>query len=204
MRGIAGPERIWHLPEDIDRLVQAVYGDDPFEAEEREEYLKTLDRALGEHLAALQEQRQRAANAALDAQAEITTAFDKPRANEEGEGVGLRVVTRLGEDSISAVPVLVSEAGWRLVPSDAPFNPHAEPNDVVAHRIFRRQLRLSRKDLVTALRERPRPPAFESHPLLRNLYPLVLTDGAALFDNLRVRLDSELGITYEKLETESK
>lgn len=195
---IAGKEPVWRLPEDIDRLVQAVYANDPLEAEDREDYLKTLDQALGVHLALVQEQRQHAMNVSLDAEAELSNAYlSTPRANEEGDGDGLQVVTRLGENSLTVVPVWANEDGWRLLPGEAPFDPNAEPTSALAHRIYRRQLRLSRKDLVKALLSQIQPKAFELHPLLRNLRPLVLTNGIAEFERLRVHLDLELGITYE-------
>ena len=196
---IAGPEAVWHLPSDIDRLVQAVYASDPLEAEEREEYLKTLDQALGKHLAIVQEQRRHASNVALDEAADAANAYlTKPRANEEGDGEGRQVVTRLGDDSIAVVPVFVGDSGWQLHAGDAIFDPQIEPSHEQAKRIFGRQLRISRKDLVNAILAQPVVPAFEAHPLLRNLRPLLLTDGAATFERLRVRLDSELGLIYEK------
>ncbi len=195
---IAGAEPVWRLPEDIDRLVQAVYANDPFAAEDREEYLKTLDQALGTHLALAQEQRRHAMNVALDAEAELSNAYvATPRANEEGEGDGLRVVTRLGEDSLTVVPILANAEGWRLFATDTAFDPDTEPGPALAHYIYRRQVRLSRKDLVKDLRAQPIPNAFESHPLLRNLRPLIFSDGIADFDRLRVRLDPELGIVFE-------
>lgn len=195
---IAGAEPIWRLPEDIDRLVQEVYGNDPFAAEEREEFLKKLDETLGTHLALVQEQRRQAMNVALDAEAELSNAYvARPRANEEGEGDGLQVVTRLGEGSLTVVPILANGEGWRLIATDAPFDPDAKLDPFLVQRIYRRQVRLSRKDLVKALHALPIPKAFESHPLLRNLRPLVFTDGVADFDRLRVRLNPELGITYE-------
>lgn len=196
---IAGPEAVWHLPSDIDRLVQAVYASDPLEAEERDEYLKTLDQALGKHLAMVQEQRRHASNVALDAAADAANAYlTKPRANEEGDGEGRQVVTRLGADSIAVVPVFVGDSGWQLQAGDAIFDPQIEPSHEQAKRIFGRQLRISRKDLVNAILAQPVVPAFEAHPLLRNLRPLLLTDGAATFERLRVRLDSELGLIYEQ------
>jgi CRISPR-associated endonuclease/helicase Cas3 len=73
-----------------------------------------------------------------------------------------------------------------------------EPSHEQAKRIFGRQLRISRKDLVNAILAQPVVPAFEAHPLLRNLRPLLLTDGAVTFERLRVRLDPELGLIYEK------
>ena len=195
---IAGAEPVWRLPEDIDRLVQAVYANDPFAAEDREEYLQTLDQALGEHLARVQAQRQHAISVALDAEAELSNAYiSKPRANEEGEGDGLQVVTRLGEDGLTVIPILANDEGWRLLGTDIPFDPNAEPGPALAQYIYRRQVRLSRKNLVKALLAQQIPKIFESHPLLRNMRPLIFTNGVADFDRLRVRLDPELGITYE-------
>ena len=195
---IAGRQPVWHLPADIDRLVQAVYASDPFEAEEREEYLKTLDQAFGKHLAIIQEQRQHARNVALDAEADVANDYlSKPRANEEGEGEGRQVVTRLGEQSLTVVPVLIGDDGWRLLAGDVPFDPQIEPSHELAKRIYGRQLRVSRKDVVKALLAQPAVPAFEAHPLLRNLYPLKLKNGVAEFERLRVRLDPDLGLIYE-------
>jgi CRISPR-associated endonuclease/helicase Cas3 len=195
---IAGKEPVWHLPADIDRLVQEVYSYEPFAEEERAEYVKTLDRALGEHLAEIQEHRQRAVNAALDSEAEPQLAYvNKPRGAEDGEGLGLRAVTRLGDDGIAVVPVLESEDGWRLFACDEPFDPGVTPDDALARRIYRRQVRLSRKDIARALTAQPAPTAFDTHPLLRNLKAMTLRDGVTDIGKLRVRLDPELGITYE-------
>ena len=198
---IAGKETVWRLPQDIDRLVQAVYGDETFEEESRAEFVKKFDQALGKHLAEIGEQRKRAINVSLDAEAEPQNAYtNKPRANEEGEGEGLPVVTRLGEKSLTVVPIHAGDDGWRLLPGDPPFDPQAEIDDGLAHRLFQRQVRLSRKDLVLALVEQPASSGFESHPLLRNLKSLRLHDGKADFGKLPVRLDAELGVTYETME----
>lgn len=202
---IAGPEILWQLPGDIDRLVQAVYSSDPFVAEDREEYLKPLDLALGKHLAMVQEQRQHARNVVLDAESDLANAYlTKPRANEAGEGEGLQVVTRLGDPSLLLVPVHVEAEGWCLAPGDPPFDPMAELDDELARRIYHRQLRVSRKDLVLALLNEPDVPAFQSHPLLRDLRPLPLRQAMAAFGSLRVCLDPELGLIFETLTTEEK
>jgi CRISPR-associated endonuclease/helicase Cas3 len=197
---IAGKEQVWHLPADIDRLVQAVYSSEPFAEEDRVEFVKKLDQALGKHLAILQDHRQRAINVALDAEAEPQNAYnDKPRGDEEGTGLGLRAVTRLGEDGIIVVPVLEAEDGWRLFADDAPFMPEAVPDDALARRIYQRQVRLARKDIVIALSAQHGPAVFEGHPLLKNMKALPMREGIANFGPLRVRLDPELGITYETL-----
>lgn len=199
---VARHESTWRLPEDIDRLVQAAYEDDAIEDGEHEEgFLKQLDTALGQHLAEIQRQKQLAANVAVDAGAEPHNAYSKaPRACEDGEGEGLRVVTRLGDDSLAVVPLFADGRRWRVLPGDEPFDPDAEIEDELAHRIFRRQVRLSRKDLVRTLAAQPLPGGFEAHPLLRSLKPLLLENGAAVVERLRVRLDGELGVIYEPAE----
>lgn len=198
-------EQLWRLPSDIDRLVQAVYSQDPFEEEDRPELLATLDKALGEHYGILQTQRQQAFNVAIDAEDEPQTAYHgKPRASEEQGQGGIPVVTRLGEESLVAVPVLISDDGWRLLASDQPFDPEAVPDDALARRIFTRQIRISRKGVLHALIAERLPKGFEEHPLLRHLRPLPLRDGVAEIGGVRLRLDPELGLVYEPLTTLSE
>lgn len=195
-------EPLWRLPTDIDRLVQAVYSEDPFEEEDRPELLATLDKALGEHYGILQTQRQQAFNVAIDAEDEPQTAYQgKPRASEEQGQGGIPVVTRLGEESLVAVPVLISDDGWRLLASDQPFDPEAVPDDALARRIFTRQIRISRKGVLHALIAERLPKGFDEHPLLRHLRPLPLCDGVAEIGGVRLRLDPELGLVYEPLTT---
>lgn len=196
--GVALRESFWHLPEDIDRLVQAVYSADPFEEEDRPEFLATLDKALGEHYAEVREHRQLAINAAIDARKEPQYAYPPKRcaADEREDGVK-SVSTRLGEDNLTAVPVLVANDGWQLLATDPPFDPGIAPDDTLARRIFARQIRISRKGLLHALLALPFPKGFEEHPLLRHLRPLPLYDGIAEIGGVRVRLDPELGLVYE-------
>lgn len=178
--GVLLHEPVWRLPEDIDRLVQAVYSGDPFEEDDRPDFLATLDKALGEHYAKTQTQRQQAFNVAIDAEDEPQNAYNqKPRANEDREGGGISVVTRLGEESLTVVPILISDDGWRLTDSDGPFDPTEIPDDALARRLFARQVRLSRKGILHDLLALPLPRGFEEHPLLQHLRPLPLIDGRA-------------------------
>lgn len=201
---LASRESEWQLPWDIDRLVQAVYGDVPLPDE-----LAPDDRAVievmaqGEHLALLQTQRLQAMYAAIDPEAEPQAAYaNKPRGNEEGDGLGIRNRTRLGDDSLALVPVHVAADGWRLHPSEAPFDPAKVPDQGLAKRIFERQLKLSRKALVAHIHAMEAPVGFAEHPLLRNLKPLLLTEGAFTLGKLTVRLDAEFGVLYETPETQ--
>lgn len=199
---IASKEPQWRLPHDIDRLVQAVYDAEPLQEEGRPEFDITLDAAFGEHLAKVQQHRQRSRNVALDAREEPQNAYQKPRGDEDGDD-GLKLVTRLGEDSLSVVPIWVSTSGWHMQMDEPPFDPNLMPNDALAQRISQRQVRLSRKAVVKALLAQPRVAAFEGHPLLKHLTPLLLSDGIAQFDRQQVRLCPQLGLIYETLTSEN-
>ncbi|MFD1691359.1 CRISPR-associated helicase Cas3' [Azotobacter chroococcum] len=103
------------LPQDIDRLVQAVYGETGLPAD-----LTEVDRALiedeayGSHLGKRQTEQMMALNVAIDPDAEPQAAYvQKCRGYEEGEeGLGLPNYTRLGEESVSLVPLhVVAGAG---------------------------------------------------------------------------------------------
>lgn len=199
---IVSKEPLWQLPADIDRLVQAVYDSEPLQEEDRPEFVKTLDVALGEHLAKAQEHRHKSLNVALNVEDEPQNAYlNHPRGDEDSED-GLRLVTRLGEDSLSVVPIWVSAEGWHLKPDGPAFNPADQPSDALAQRICQRQLRLSRKAVVLALLAQPAVAAFERHPLLKHLKPLLLTDDVARFERQQVRLCPQLGLIYETLTSE--
>jgi len=191
----------WRLPEDIDRFVQAVYGHDAIDGEERADFINTLDQAFAEHVAMIQRQRQQAVNVAIDAEAEPQNAYvETPRANEDGDGEGRQVVTRLGSESLTVVPVHVNAEGWRLLPDDNRFLPDADIDDDLARRIAHRQMRISRRDIVAELASTPAPWSFTNHPALRHLHPLELHDDGAEFGRLRVTLNPELGLVYETTE----
>lgn len=198
---IASREAVWHLPDDIDRLVQRVYGDEelpddiPTAAREQIEGWR-----LGDHLALVQNQRLRAMHAAIDPDAEPQTAWTmKPRGNEEGDGLGIQNRTRLGDDAIAAIPVHVAADGWRLQSGLQPFDPQAPVDDALARRILGRQVRLGRKGLVVVLSQVETPAGFAEHPLLRDLKPLCLEDGRAVVGTTVVRLDPTLGIVYDTM-----
>jgi CRISPR-associated endonuclease/helicase Cas3 len=198
---IAANESVWHLPADIDRLVQAVYGNAPLPQELPEDATTRIEvKAYGKSIALRQDQERLARNAAIRADDEPQNAYvGKIPGNEEGEGWGVPAVTRLGDESIAVIPVLGTDDSWRLFAAGDPFDPGNVPDDTLARSIYRRQVRLSRKDIVRALTSQPGPAAFEGHPLLKNLKALVLRDGVADIGRLRIRLDPELGVTYETL-----
>lgn len=193
-------EGVWQLPQDIDRLVQKVYDDnvplpDDIDAADRQ---RIDEGDYGEHRAKVQQESLYAQHAAIDAEGEPQNAYaDKPRGNEEGDGLGIRNRTRLGDDSITVVPIFASDDGWRLHSDESGFDPGKPATDVLARSLFARQLKLNRKAVVAELGAMVPPVCFSDHPLLRDMKPLCFTDGKAHAGGLDLRLDPLLGLVYE-------
>lgn len=191
----------WALPHDIDRLVQWVYGDAALPPGTPPEVTRQIDdTALGAHLGETQQERQRARNAVLDvSHLDLGDLFaGKPRGNDEGDFPGVRNVTRLGPDSVVAVPVASEGDRWLVEPSGPSFDPSSLITDpVLARRLVARQVRLSRRELVQALKAAALPASFAEHPWLCHCRPLPLAAGCCIFGDLTVRLDPDLGIVYE-------
>lgn len=189
------------LPADIDRLVQAVYGDEPLPDDLDEEACARIEiESYGEYLARVQKERRESFNIAIDPTEEPQLAYNgKPRGSEEGEGVGLENKTRLGAESITLIPLEVVEGGWCVRPGEPVLTPDQTLPDAQARQLYNRQLKVSRKALVRHFKCEPLPAAFE-HPLLRNCYPLPLQQGRYAQEGLRLRLDDLLGLVYEPAE----
>lgn len=194
---LLGRETTLHLPGDIDRLVQAVYGDGPLPAGLDADVLEFIEGdSYRAHRAKAQKARTESFNIAIDPGSEPHAAYvGKPRGSEEGEDLGLRNTTRLGRPSVTLVPVDVVDGGWCV--DGMVFTPDQVPDDVVARRLYGRQLRLSRVAVVRHFRGMPLPVAFAGHPLLRNVYPLPLVQGRCEAGGVRLTWDRQLGLVYD-------
>lgn len=196
---IASRESRWQMPQDIDRLVQAVYGDGELPSGIDAQALAYIEgQAYGDHLGQEQAEEQFAINAAIDVRAEPEDAYTgKRRGDEDATGLGVDAKTRLGEDTVTVVPVYVDGGLWRLDPKSEPFDPQVKPSQTLARQLLARQLRLGRKALVKTLQSAEVPAGFAEHPWLRDIRPLLLTGGAlSISKKLLVRLDPVLGIVY--------
>lgn len=194
-------EQELHLPQDIDRLVQAVYDSEDLPADLAETDRAFIEgEAYGSHLGKRQAESMMARNVAIDPQAEPQSAYtQKNRGYEEGEeGLGLPNYTRLGDDSVTLIPVHQVPGGWSLTPDGEAFHPDQLLPNALAKQLHARQLKTSRAALVKHAQGEASPRAFTEHPLLRHLKPLVLTDGSLQLGRLTVRLDDELGLVYQR------
>jgi CRISPR-associated endonuclease/helicase Cas3 len=100
--------------------------------------------------------------------------------------------TRLGKDSVVAIPML---------PSDS-FEQDNTPDFHTAKKWFTRSVSLSRKKVVTQLKIMGVPDGWKKSSLLRNCYPLILNEAQQWVANNQVRLDQDLGVVYERKEDE--
>ncbi|WP_227103839.1 CRISPR-associated helicase Cas3' [Chromobacterium rhizoryzae] len=193
-------EPVWRLPQDIDRLVQAVYAPWPdldHLPEALRERLEMVERTR--HGAKANFQAQLAQQIALDLQSEAAIAYiGKPHGADEDDTLALRNRTRLGDDSLTVIPVWVDADGrWRPEPDGASFDPQQAVSDALAQRLFERHIKLSRRQLVLHLLEQPGYPALSEHPLLSHCHVLPLTkDGDYQMGEVRVSLDPRLGLIY--------
>lgn len=193
---LLGRESSLVMPGDIDRLVQAVYGDAPLPDELDPQI---VDRIEGEYWMAQSVKTQNhkwvAAHTALDAQMELESAYaGKPEGNDEDDILGFRNVTRLGEQNVTLVPVDVVEGRWRV--GDSIFDPQSVIPDSVARVLYGRQLRVSKNGVQQHFSSQEPPPAFAEHPLLRQFRPLPLVAGVYREKGVNLRLDAELGLVY--------
>ena len=187
------------LPEDIDDIVQSVYGttDLPEHVSEADRVFIEGD-AFGEHLADIQSQRTFAANASIDSRSPLDQAYVGKPGSDEGSGIGARNQTRLGDQNVTVVPIHVVDGQWRIDRDGGAIDLSTKPSVATARALIRRQVKLSRFAIVRSMSSQPAPPGMAEHPWLRDCKPLLLVDGTCEIGSTKVRLDPELGIVYEK------
>lgn len=181
------------LPDEIDTLVQAVY-------EEQVGVLPFLQERLNKALIAGEGDAsayKTQANMAIiglpdDASWNDPARFVLYDEDEPGVHKTLMAQTRLGDDSIVAIPLYL----------DDEFNHEATPDFIRARQWFLRALSLARKGVVKKLKQSGVPEGWKSSPLLRNCYPLRLDEQGHWMEDKTVRLDDELGLVYETKEAE--
>ena len=176
------------LPDEIDALVQAVY-------EERvdvpESLQQRLEKALmdgdGKAIAHTGQAHQAIIGFPDDASWNDPARFVLYDEDEPGVHRTLMAQTRLGEDSVVAIPL------W---PEDG-FRPEATPEFGHAKQWFLRSVSLSRKHVVRKLKPHGVPEGWKKSPLLRNCFPLHLGTEGRWREDATVRLDDDLGVVFE-------
>ncbi len=193
------------LPEDIEPLVEAAYDEATLEHLPSE--MQGLARqALERWHAIVGMQRLKAEGAVVDPPKRLLDLLASGRdaallrlEDEEESRIPEIHLTRLGDPSLTAVPAYLLDKGLYLDPEgEEPLPlPPTSPEEV--YRIYQRSLRIAQREVYAKLKSKSPPPEWERHPLLRNLRVLELSpDGTAQIGRVRLHLDPELGLVYER------
>jgi CRISPR-associated endonuclease/helicase Cas3 len=181
------------LPDEIDALVQAVYEERVDVTESlRERLEKALMDGDGKAIAHTGQANQAIIGFPDDASWNDPARFVLYDEDEPGVHRTLMAQTRLGEDSIIAIPLWLKDG----------FRSEAPPDFTQAKQWFLRAVSLSRKGVVKKFRALGVPEGWKKSPLLRNCFPLVLNAEGHWTKDATVRLDDDLGLVYESKEAE--
>lgn len=200
------------FPEDIDALVQLVYGDAPLgEIDEARRVQLQLEAQLE---AARERLEGNAGRDVLDAARAVigdprdasweepTRGFRSHPDDEEGANTK-RVSTRKGEESVTVVPLFKIGADYFLKKEDTkPVSFAAKLSLEDAKAIYARSVRLSRAAMVYGIKAHVKHyrsiTPWQETPLLQGVMPLILENDMAQFGKTNIQLDSELGVVYGK------
>jgi CRISPR-associated endonuclease/helicase Cas3 len=189
------------LPDDIDDLVELVYSDavldvSPLfaakisEAQAATKKTKDEHQNLGFHaVIGTPEDYLESEN-----KLEMYDPDDDPEKHRK-----LQVATRLGDPSVTVIPIH-RQADGRFQLEDMAFSLDDTPDFVAGKRMYLHNVSLGRWEIMPELWRRRVPEAWQEHPLLRNCYPLELTNKKVVFGKLEVSLDDVLGVVYTKLQ----
>ena len=181
------------LPDEIDTLVQAVYEEQVDVPESQRERLnKALMDSDGKNLSHTGLANQSIIGLPDDASWNDPARFVLYDEDEPGVHRTLMAQTRLGENSIVAIP-LWEEDG---------FTSKVTPDFPQAKQWFMRAVNLSRKGIVQRIQKLGVPEGWKESSLLRNSFPLKLNTDGRWNEDTTVRLDDDLGLVYEPKETE--
>lgn len=180
------------LPDEIDPLVQAVYE----ELEDVPEVMRErLQKASGKEEGDAYASKAMANNEIIGLPDDDSWRNDNfVLDDEDATGVhrSLKAKTRQGEESVTAIPL------W---PNDG-FRRDCAPDYTTAKQWAMRSLNISRKDVIQKIRAFGVPEGWRNSPLLRDSFALTLDEQGRWVEDDSVRLDDELGLVYEKKETE--
>jgi len=181
------------LPDEIDVLVQKVYEEQVDVPEPlRERLEKALVAEEGEAIAHTGQAHQAIIGLPDDASWNDPSRFVLYDEDEPGVHRTLMAQTRLGEDSVVAIPL------W---PEDG-FNTEATPDFAQSKAWFLRAVSLTRTKVVKKLQKAGVPEGWKKSSLLRNSFPLNLSADGRWTEDATVRLDDDLGLVYETKEAE--
>jgi CRISPR-associated endonuclease/helicase Cas3 len=188
-----GQRKTLTLPDEIDALVQAVYEEQVDVSESQQERLnKALMDSDGKIIAHTGQANQAIMGLPDDASWNDPARFVLYDEDEPGVHRTLMAQTRLGEDSVVAIPLWLEDS----------FGSETTPDFVQSKAWFLRAVSLTRRGVVKKIQRLGIPEGWKKSPLLRNCFPLILNADGRWAEDATVRLDDDLGLVYETKETE--
>lgn len=180
------------LPDEIDTLVREVY--DLAHYPDDTEIIQRLEKAEingeGEQFAQQAMAHQSIIGLPDDGSWKDTNRFYLYDDDEPGVHFTLKAQTRLGEDSVSAIPLFQKDK----------FEASTVPDNKIVKEWVMRTISLSQKGVVRKLRSIGIPEGWEKIPLLRNYYPMLFDAQGVWVEDNAVKLDEELGLVYKTRE----
>ena len=195
---------VLRLPDDIERLVEAVYG----EAEPEDlphAWRRALEAAREELEREVQHAEWVARNNLIkppDYGDDILEDFCK-QLHEDDPSVhqALRALTRLAKPSVPVVCLTHDDGGLRTTPDSlGTVNLGARPALDQAKALLRRSLSVSHAGLVQHLQAVEVPAGWQRSALLRHHRPLVFDEGQAIVGRYLLRLEPDLGLTISRID----
>jgi len=192
------------LPDDMDTLIEAAYGDGTLEALPESVRAKATA-ALEQLKRDLEWHELQAGQVVVDPLSRLIERLGDDQStarlgldDEEENPYTQRPLTRLGEPSVQVVPLYQKSGTYYL---DSTFKHQAAIKGRIgpegARAVYAASLRVGRKGVVARLRQGDTPAAWRTNGLLRNLKPLFLDEGASnRIGNTELRMDPELGLVY--------
>jgi len=188
------------LPDDIEPLVQLAYGSDPIEL--LDGFAERVDLSKKAWLSEAQSFRAAAEQWSLAGPTMPAPESwgEAARDEDDRKSYTLRVQTRLGERSLSVVPLTLSGIRVRIAGTHVEHNTFASRGAGArfVDAAVARQIRVSRKALVQRLLAQEPPEWWSRTAGLRHLHPMFLDDGGRSSVEPSVRLDDELGLVYAR------
>lgn len=181
------------LPDEIDTMVQAVYDEQVDVSESQQDRLnKALIVSDGKAIANTGQANQAIIGLPDDASWNDPARFVLYDEDEPEVHRTLMAQTRLGEDSAVVIPL------WQ----EDDFHRESTPSFSQSKALFLRAINVTRKRVVKELKRVGVPEGWKKSPLLRNCFPLQLSENGRWNEDATVRLDDDLGLVYETKETE--
>ncbi|MBX3120937.1 MAG: CRISPR-associated helicase Cas3' [Fimbriimonadaceae bacterium] len=181
------------LPDEIDTLVEDVYEEKVDVPESVQERLdKSLMVSDGKTIAHTGQANQAIIGLPDDASWNDPARFVLYDEDEPGIHRTLMAQTRLGEDSVIAIPLWLEDG----------FDSKITPDFAQSKGWFLRGVNLTRIAVVQRLKKMGVPEGWKDSPLLRRCFPLFLHADGRWEEDATVRLDDDLGVVYEPKETE--